>query len=266
MTVFNIVIYIFAAILVIIMIAGYIKDHFINRKSKSDVDEFYEEQKSPELTRVRTESISSSSRNTDAVYQHDNNSENESFADNADDETSDENDDTDDDEVRSKFEEANRELLMHHLMDMGCQPELTEENHVTVSYQGENFLIMSNGIYFRIWDLNWLSVNMQDDEYFIMKDAANYANFSFGPTIVMHAPDEGGNIYISSRYDVLFSNEIKDRTAYLRSVLDAFFSLKHIMYHEFQRIKENPQYQTINPTGQGFDPSSLSDLKYPQSN
>lgn len=171
---------------------------------------------------------------------------------------------------RDEYEARNRVLLIEILNKLDCQPQINADSNVTVAFQGENFFIQTNGIFLRIWDLNWLNTKEDEDDFAPLRDALNYANFTFGPTIVMHAPDEEGNIYISSRIDIILSPEIEDAEAYIHSILDSFFNLKHMMYREYTRLKGssryNPQPSSTGLTPFGFDPSSLTDPTSPRAN
>ncbi len=163
-------------------------------------------------------------------------------------------------------EKANREVLVEIFDGMGCNPSVNEEGHLSFSYQGENFLIMFNGAFIRIWDLSWHSVKPTDDNYTLLKDATNYANFSFGPTIVLHSPDENGNIIFSSRMDIPFVAEMRDAKGYITAILDAFFALKNSLHREIARLKDDPHDRTLHNNPIGFDTASLSDPSSPQAN
>ncbi|MDE5789928.1 MAG: hypothetical protein K2H96_01685 [Muribaculaceae bacterium] len=163
-------------------------------------------------------------------------------------------------------EESNRSHLMDLLEDMGCHPSLNEDRNLSFSYQGENFLIMFNGAFLRIWDLSWLSMKNTDDNYTLFKDATNYANFSFGPTVVLHSPDENGNIIFSSRLDIPFAANMNDGKGYITALLDSFFGLKNSLHREINRLKDDPHDRTLHDNPIGFDTASLSDPSSPQAN
>ncbi|MBD5189206.1 MAG: hypothetical protein HDS95_02890 [Bacteroidales bacterium] len=163
-------------------------------------------------------------------------------------------------------EDANRNALFEIFKEMGCNPSVNEDKHLSVSYQGENFLIMFNGAFIRIWDLSWYSIKNVDDNFTLFKDATNYANFSFGPTIVLHSPDENGNIIFSSRFDIPYVSTMHDGKGYIAALLDSFFALKNSLHKEINRLKEDPQDRTLHDNPIGFDTASLSDPSSPQAN
>lgn len=178
-------------------------------------------------------------------------------------------DDTTTSEAESNLnnrEDANRNALFEIFKEMGCNPSVNEDKHLSVSYQGENFLIMFNGAFIRIWDLSWYSIKNVDDNFTLFKDATNYANFSFGPTIVLHSPDENGNIIFSSRFDIPYVSTMHDGKGYIAALLDSFFALKNSLHKEINRLKEDPQDRTLHDNPIGFDTASLSDPSSPQAN
>lgn len=165
-----------------------------------------------------------------------------------------------------KIEDINRKKLLKLFTEMSCNPRMDEQENLALSYQGENFLLMFNGPFIRIWDFSWYSVKPTDDNFTLIKDAVNYANFSFGPSIVMHSPDEDGNVVFSSRVDVPLINIVDDIQGYMEVVLDSFFSLKQSLSREINRLKTNPQDRTLHDNPIGFDTASLSDPSSPQAN
>ena len=169
-------------------------------------------------------------------------------------------------EEREERENLIRTSLQNILTDMGCQPLIVENGSISVAYQGEKFFMQMNGTFVRIWDLNWMSCKPTDDDFPIMKDAMNYANFTFGPTIIMHAPETDGEIFISSRMDIHIDPQYPENEIYLKSILDSFFNVKHMMQREFIRLRDDPSDRTMNFNPIGFDTATLSDPTSPQAN
>lgn len=182
------------------------------------------------------------------------------------DENSESKDEENKKEEFKKIEDVNRKKLMNLFTEMSCNPHIDEQENLALSYQGENFLFMFNGPFIRIWDFSWHSIKLTDDNFTLIKDAVNYANFSFGPSIVMHSPDEEGNIVFSSRIDIPLVNLANDMRGYVEVVLDSFFSLKQSLTREVSRLKTDPQDRTLHDNPIGFDTASLSDPTSPQAN
>lgn len=169
-------------------------------------------------------------------------------------------------ERRIKREKENTDSVFKILQLIGCNPTLKEKEGISVSYQGENFLFQFNGAFVRIWDFSWFSTKNTSDDFPLLKDAINYSNFSFGPVILMHSPDESGRIMISSRIDIFYDSDSEDNEGFIGAVLDSFFAIKHSLHNEIIRLQGDPQDRTIIVNPIGFDTASLSDPRSPQAN
>ena len=152
------------------------------------------------------------------------------------------------------------------LTDMACNPKIDEHDNLGFSYQGENFLIIFNGPFIRIWDLSWHSIKSTDDSYPLLRDAVNYANFSFGPSIVLHSPDEDGSIILSSCIDIPLIRKESYIRGYLESILDSFFGLKQSLTREIARLRSDSHDRTLHDNPIGFDTAALSDPTSPHAN
>lgn len=92
-------------------------------------------------------------------------------------------------------------LMFNTLKVLGCQPTKNDDGSLSVSYQGENFHMEFGGMYARVWDPMWSGIKADDPELPEVREAVNAANFNFGPTVVMTAPDDEGVIGFHSRRD-----------------------------------------------------------------
>ncbi len=129
-----------------------------------------------------------------------------------------------------------RDLMAETLISLGCQPEKLEEDSLVVKYQGENFLMKFGGKFAQIWDLKWSGIEVNDPDLPKVREAVNIANFSFGPTVVMTAPDEDGIIGLHSRREVMLHPEYPDNAGYVKSVLESFFDMKQEVKGRFQQL------------------------------
>lgn len=193
------------------------------------------------------------------------NEENKVYPEKSEEESPESNEENKNDQIK-KIEEIHRKKLFELFTEMSCNPNVDEQENLSCSYQGENFLIMFNGPFIRVWDFSWYTIKPTDDNFTLIKDAVNYANFSFGPSIVMHSPDEDGNVVFSSRIDVPMINIHKDIRGYMESILDSFFSLKNSLSREVTRLKTDPTDRTLHDNPIGFDTAALSDPSSPQAN
>lgn len=127
-------------------------------------------------------------------------------------------------------------LMFNTLTILGCQPKKNDDDTISVSYQGENFQMEFGGMYCRVWDPMWSGIKVDDPELPQVKEAVNAANFNFGPTVVMTAPDENGVIGFHSRRDIMLHPACPDNVPFVKAVLDSFFDAKENVRNKFQQL------------------------------
>lgn len=152
-----------------------------------------------------------------------------------------------------KKEEMNKEneipnpdtlgLMLNTLNQLGCQPTANEEGTISVRYQGENFHMEFGGMYARVWNPMWAGVRADDPDMPKIREAVNAANFNFGPTVVMSAPDEDGVIGLHSRRDIMLHPACPDNVPFVKAVLDSFFDAKEHVRSHFQQINSQQQQE-----------------------
>lgn len=118
------------------------------------------------------------------------------------------------------------ETVFQTLKDLGCQPQRKNEWDIYTQYQGENLFFSFSGNLAIMIDPNWEGVHKNDPSLLIVYQAAAEINADFGPTIYFSAPQDNGNIYISSRYDIHIVPQVDNRF-YLKDAMDRFFGKKN---------------------------------------
>lgn len=157
--------------------------------------------------------------------------------------------------VTSKDEIEAKEIALRCLTELGCQPEIYKDGSVGVSYQGENFHLEFGGRYARIWDPMWAGIKGDDPDMPKIKEAVNATNFNFGPTVVMTAPDEDGDIGLHSRRDIMLHPACPDNVIFLKAVLDSFFDTKEHVRRHYQQINSQQQQEKKPRRPVGFTQS-----------
>lgn len=127
-------------------------------------------------------------------------------------------------------------LMFAALSNLGCQPKKNDDGTLSVQYQGENFHMEFGGMYARVWDPMWSGIKSDDPELPKVREAMNSANFNFGPTVVMTAPDEDGVIGFHSRRDIMLHPACPDNVPFVKAVLDSFFDTKEQMRDSYQKL------------------------------
>lgn len=142
-------------------------------------------------------------------------------------------------------------LMFRTLSNLGCQPTKNEDGTLSVSYQGENFHMEFGGMYARVWDPMWAGIKADDPDMPKIREAVNAANFNFGPTVVLTAPNDEGIIGFHSRRDIMLHPACPDNEPFVKAVLDSFFDAKEQVRSNFQQInvKQMEAQKTRRPVG-----------------
>lgn len=145
-------------------------------------------------------------------------------------------------------------LMLNTLNQLGCQPTANEDGTISVQYQGENFHMEFGGMYARVWDPMWAGVKADDPDMPKIREAVNAANFNFGPTVVLTAPNDEGVIGFHSRRDIMLHPACPDNVPFVKAVLDSFFDAKEQVRNSFQQInaKQMEVQKNRRPVPVGF--------------
>ena len=160
---------------------------------------------------------------------------------------------------REEFKPDTLGLMYNTLSALGCQPTKNDDGTLSVSYQGENFHMEFGGMYARVWDPMWSGIKADDPELPKVREAVNAANFNFGPTVVMTAPDDEGVIGFHSRRDIMLHPACPDNVPFVKAVLDSFFDAKENVRTKFQQIKSQQSEIRKNRRPVGFSTNINTD-------
>lgn len=143
-------------------------------------------------------------------------------------------------------------LMLNTLNQLGCQPQANEDGTLSVQYQGENFHMEFGGMYARVWDPMWAGIKADDPDMPKIREAVNAANFNFGPTVVLTAPNDEGIIGFHSRRDIMLHPACPDNVPFVKAVLDSFFDAKEEVRNKFQQINAKQMEAQKNRRPVGF--------------
>lgn len=149
-------------------------------------------------------------------------------------------------------------LMLNTLNQLGCQPTANEDGTISVQYQGENFHMEFGGMYARVWDPMWAGVKADDPDMPKIREAVNAANFNFGPTVVLTAPNDEGVIGFHSRRDIMLHPACPDNVPFVKAVLDSFFDTKEQVRNSFQQINAKQMEAQKNRRPVGFTTNTIS--------
>lgn len=147
-------------------------------------------------------------------------------------------------------------LMFKTLREIGCQPSANDDGTLSVQYQGENFHMEFGGMYARVWDPMWAGVKADDPDMPKIREAVNAANFNFGPTVVLTAPNEEGIIGFHSRRDIMLHPACPDNVPFVKAVLDSFFDAKEQVRNNFRQINAKQMEAQKNRRPVGFAKST----------
>lgn len=160
--------------------------------------------------------------------------------------------------VTSKDDVDAKEIAIQCLTELGCQPEVNKDGTLGVSYQGENFHMEFGTRYARIWDPMWAGIKADDPDMPKIREAVNAANYNFGPSVVLTAPDEDGVIGFHSRRDIMLHPACPDNVPFVKAVLDSFFDAKEAVRNRFQQINAQQMETQKNRRPVGFTTTQTS--------
>lgn len=149
-------------------------------------------------------------------------------------------------------------LMFSILGNLGCQPTKNDDGTLSVQYQGENFHMEFGGMYARVWDPMWAGVKADDPDLPKIREAVNAANFNFGPTVVLTAPNDEGVIGFHSRRDIMLHPACPENALYIKAVLDSFFETKENVRANYQQLIQSQAEQQKNRRPVGFNVNQTS--------
>lgn len=122
---------------------------------------------------------------------------------------------------------STRELVMTVLKQLGCQPEVNEEDHISFKYQGDDFFIVTEEDYnlIMIWNPWWASITIDNEALPYLKEMINAVNMNSLVTTVYAVDEEDStSIGIHSKCHTMFTSKEAPLDKHLSNLLDGFFS------------------------------------------
>ena len=145
-----------------------------------------------------------------------------------------------------------RNLLIRTLEDIGCQPEIDNDNSIIFKYQGEEFEINASNDNAFIWIYNvaWTGIEINNAAADFLKQAVNKANEYSAITNLYTTNEEKGFIAAHCQMAAYFAYNIPNYREYLKSILDGFFFAHQRVRDEFTSLaKIQEQKESIEIKG-----------------
>lgn len=140
----------------------------------------------------------------------------------------------------SEEDNQTRNLLIKTLEDIGCQPEIDNDNSIIFKYQGEEFKIDASNDNSIIWIYNvaWTGIETNDIDADFLKQAINKANENSAITNLYTINEEKGFIAAHCQIMIYFAYNIPNYKEYLKSILDGFFMAHQQVRFEFAKLSK----------------------------
>ena len=149
------------------------------------------------------------------------------------------------DTVLNTSNNRTRDLVINTLKEIGCQPEVDDDDDICFKYQNEDFFINADNrtAFIIIWS-NFGSLSLNDPDINILKDAINQTNMDGRVTLAYFINNEENTITVYCKHYLPFVHEIPSIQEYLRSNLDNFFWTHQYLVDKLNSLKENPTMQS----------------------
>ena len=134
-----------------------------------------------------------------------------------------------------------RNLILEILKQIGCQPEIDQENesHVNFLYQGENFFIsIENECLISFYDTWWGSLDLNNPDIENLKEAINLTNLGNIPKVLYTINTEEQKLGVHSMYRVFFKKEMPALPDMFRAILNDFFEVQKEVKGRFVALND----------------------------
>ncbi len=145
------------------------------------------------------------------------------------------------DSKKNEEKVGTRDLLLETLMKIGCRYEIDEKDErINFRWQGGYFVAdASNDCPFVVvWFFQWDEYELYDiDALARVKKVINDANIHYNLNVVYSINEAGSCFYLHSKKHFLFIEQIPDLENYLQALLSQFFTVRHYVEVEIDKLK-----------------------------
>lgn len=132
-----------------------------------------------------------------------------------------------------------RDLLMHVLMEMGCQYTVDEDDMICFAYQGEVFRVVADNEcqFINVFNTFWEGCELYDVEKVArLKRAINEVNLSKTVTVCYTIDEAENMMWVHCKTRFPFIPQIPDLVDYLKFIFAALFQAHHALGAEIERL------------------------------
>lgn len=133
-----------------------------------------------------------------------------------------------------------RNLVINTLKEIGCQPEIDDNDRIYFKYQGETFQIEADNdhLFIVIWDAWWGKIKTDDYNVPTLKEAVNQTNREIDITVLYTIDEVQNTLGIHSKQYLPFTKTLPAIEEYLCANLDLFFVAHQVLKEKFKTLNE----------------------------
>ena len=133
-----------------------------------------------------------------------------------------------------------RNLVISTLKEIGCQPEIDDNDRIYFKYQGETFQIAADNdyLFIVIWDAWWGKIKMDDPKVPTLKEAVNQTNREIDITVLYTIDEVQNTLGIHSKQYLPFTKTLPTIEEYLCANLDLFFVAHQVLKEKLNTLNE----------------------------
>lgn len=132
-------------------------------------------------------------------------------------------------------------LMRTILRQMNCQYQEDEKGGIQFNYQNENFLMLIDSCWVRVYDLQWWDCPLDDlDAVTCMRKSINEVNARQACTAIFYFDNEARRMRVYSQCNFIIRADFPHPLDYFAAWLDCLFKLKQALVIEFNKeMQEN---------------------------
>lgn len=159
------------------------------------------------------------------------------------------------------------DLVIATLKQLGCQPEVNEEEHINFKYQGDDFFIICEEEHrlIMIWNPWWASISLDNEALPYLKEIINAVNMNSLATTVYAIDEDSQTIGIHSKCHIQLFPKEETPDKQLTEILDSFFTIHDTIKEGIKQLGNeasgNDQQERIKVKGFAAYRENSTELK-----
>lgn len=160
------------------------------------------------------------------------------------------------DTVMDTTSNETRNIIINTLKEIGCQPEIDDEDRICFKYQGEEFFIDADNNYqfITLWDTWWLCIDLDNTNVEHLKEAINLGNINTIVSTVYTIDEDNKQMGIHCKAIIVFTPSITNKGDYLKTILNDCFRAHDLLKERFIRLNfKQEKHESSRIVVKGFN-------------